>query len=156
MNHFDKHIFGRPVIVLIIVAYKVVWGLTEGVLGTLLIFSNRLITAELLEDPQDLFANWLLKSAHFDVSTAARFGGVLIFLGALKFLLAAGVWFGSWRARRYLIVFLCLVTAYATIDLIFHFTALRGFTLISDLAILVYLYKFLPYHLKHSVAGVAK
>lgn len=150
MNYHDIHIFGRPLGTLVIVFYKVLWGIAESIAGLLLIFSKSLIAGELIEDPQDLFVNWLLRSVHFNPTTAVHAGGLLLFLAAIKFLLAAGVWFDSWRMRRYLIIFLCLISAYALYDLFTHFGILKLFTLGSDLAILIYLYEFLPYHLGHA------
>lgn len=148
MNDRGIHFFGRPIGVMAVVVYKALWGLSECASGLLLVFSGRLISGELAEDPQDLFVHWLLQGVHFNPSTAAHVGALFLFLGAIKLLVACGVWFSSWRIRRILIIFLCVVVAYATFALATNFSALKLFAWLSDLAILFYLWRALPKHLR--------
>lgn len=142
------HIFGRPIGLVIAALYKAAWGMTECTSGLLLMFSGRIISGELVEDPQDLFINWLLHSANFNPLTAAHVGSLLLALGIIKLAIAAGIWFGSWKTRRVLILFLSIITAYAVFDLAEHFNILKTIAFFSDLIILLYLWKFLPKHLR--------
>lgn len=55
---------GRPIGMFLIVAYKGFWGMAEIFAGILLMLSRRLVGGELAEDPEDLFANWMLAHLH--------------------------------------------------------------------------------------------
>lgn len=139
--------FGRPPGLVLISAYKALWGLTELAVGTVLIFSRRLVTGELAEDPQDLFLNWLLARVHVDYHAAAAAGFVLLALGAIKLVLAAGIWSRSRRFRQAALMFFAATALYGAYHLSVRFSMTAAFDLLADLLILLYLWKFLPRHL---------
>jgi len=142
------HPFGQPLGLVLIVAYKAIWGLTELLAGALLIFSKRLISGELAEDPQDLFINWLLSHFNVDYRAAAYTGIVFIGLALAKLVLAAGIWSRSWRFRQAALVFFSAIAVFGAYHLSVKFTALKLFAVLADLSILFYLWKVLPRHLR--------
>lgn len=141
------HPFGRPMGLVLIVAYKAVWGLLEVAAGFLLIFSRGLVATELAEDPQDLFINWLLSHFKVDFGVAATAGAVFIGLGLVKMILAIGIWYRSWRFRLAALVFFAVIGLFGVYELSSKFTALRLAAVAADLLILYYLWKILPKHL---------
>lgn len=148
MTRQDTHIFGRPPGLALVAAYKALWGTAEIFVGLLLLFSTAIIRGELAEDPQDLFMNWLLHGLHFNSATSVQIGAVILLLGAVKILVAVGLWFISWKLRRLLIAFLLVITSFAAGELAARFSLLRLGTLAADAFVLVYLWKFLPRHLQ--------
>lgn len=161
------HIFilGRPLSLVLIVAYKTVWGLVEAALGTGVLvvvatwqhvgrnaWVHALVQKELSEDPHDALISWFL--AHDSTSSRhilVQIGIVLLVLGVLKVVLAVGVWRRSWLMRD---IFMILLTIGAVIGLAAlgrHFSALRLTTLVLDLLVLYYLWRVLPKYLHHEV-----
>ena len=153
MKKNGVHIFGRPIGLILLVIYKVVWGWVEIMVGSLLVLSQKIVRGELDEDPQDTFINGLLHRFHFDPITTAHYGWLFLALGAVKLLLAAGLWYSSWLLRRVLMVFLGVIGAYALFDLARHLTVVRVITLAADIAAFFYIWKVLPKHLKHRHAS---
>ena len=147
MTDRGLHIFGRPIGLVLIASYKMLWGFLEVVAGFLIIFSARLLAGELVEDPQDLFINWLLAHIEINQRAATEIGYTILGLGAIKVIIAAGLWYRSWRIRRALIIFLSMVTAFALYQLGARFSILRVLTFLIDVSILFYLWKILPHHL---------
>jgi uncharacterized membrane protein len=136
----------------VVIFYKLVWGISECIIGLVLLTSRGFINKELSEDPQDIFANWALNQIHLNPTTTRNFGILMIILGIAKILIAAGVWHSSWKMRHFLMWFLSIITLYALGDILIHYSDLRLFTLCSDLAILFYLWKILPSHIRHHEA----
>ena len=143
------HVLGRPVGLFAIIVYKLLWGVTELGFGMLAIFSAVLIRGELAEDPQDIFVNLLLNVTHMTPGTTAHFGVLFLVLGLTKIGIAVGLWFRSWRMRKYLLVFLGIVTVATVVDIALAWGWIKAFALIADVLVLCYLWKRLPRHLHH-------
>lgn len=142
------HFFHRPLGLLLIILYKALWGALEMLIGTVIFFSPTLIARELAEDPQDLFANWFL--AHFSsIPTNAFYLGLFVMsLGAIKVMLAVGLWYEAYFVRTIGIVFFLIIGLYACYDVTFHFSPIRLAALFMDAVILFYLWRILPHHFK--------
>lgn len=139
------HIFGRPVGLVVLASYKAVWGTAEAVIGSVGIFSSRLISHELTDDPQDLLANWFL--TNIGVARARQIGTVILVLGIIKIALAFGVWYRSWFIRHAALAFFSVVAVYGLYENIFHFRLLSLGALAMDLFFVFYFWKILPKHL---------
>lgn len=151
--------FKRPWGLILIVAYKGIWGLVEIILGlgTILLggiirqaaaseFVHDLVTRELTEDPQDVFVNWLL--AHLKwLDFSVYVGAGLIFLGLVKLALAVGVWYRSWTVRDIGVVFFSGVAVYGVYELAADFSFFKAIALFLDMLILFYFWHMLPKHL---------
>ena len=142
----QSHLFGRPIGLVAIAAYKLVWGAMEIGAGVLLVFSQRLITGELAEDPTDRFARWLLSHTWFDYTRAAHLGILFILLGAFKILLFFGIWYRSMHFRYAILAVSAGVAAFGAYELIVAFSAYKLALLVAEAFIVVYLWKILPTH----------
>jgi uncharacterized membrane protein len=149
MDSSDRgiHVFRRPLGLVLFALYKGVWGTLEVVAGLLVLFSYQIFSRELIEDPQDLFVNWLFN--HLGVEQAERVGAVIILLGGVKILIAIGLWYRSWRIRKVALVFLGAAALYALYEIASHFTVFRLAALGMDLVLIYYFWKILPKHLRH-------
>jgi uncharacterized membrane protein len=147
MKGEGAHAFGRPLGLVLIAAYKGIWGMLEMLAGLLILFSYKILVGELAEDPQDLFARWVLSHASVTYTSTLEVGAVLIALGAIKVLIGIGVWYRSWAIRNLALAFFLLVAAYGLYDLWSHFTILKALAVVADLVIAWYFWKILPHHL---------
>lgn len=141
------HLFGRPPAFLLIIAYKALWGIAEVILGTLILFSWKIITRELGEDPNDLFLNWLLVHLPFGQKQALPLGAAVLTFGAVKLALAIGLWFHPKLTRQLGIIFLSgagFVGTYATLR---SYSVFKAMALAFDISILLYFIFVLPRHL---------
>jgi uncharacterized membrane protein len=143
----ETYVYGRPLGLALLAFYKGAWGILEILAGVLVLFSHRIFSGELTEDPQDLFANWLF--AHLGVNQARQLGAVIILLGAVKIAIALGAWYRSWRMRNFALIFFSAAAAFAAYEIISRFTLFRLGALIMDLFFLYYFWKVLPKHLLH-------
>jgi len=143
------HLLHRPMGLVFMVAYKGVWGILELIAGLLLIFSSRLIAAELTEDPQDLFANWLIGRFHFNISGGVWVGVIVSLLGIGKLILAFGLWHQSRLVRNFGVVFFTGLAVFGTYEAISHFSYFKIAALVVDVFILYYFWAVLPKHLRH-------
>lgn len=141
------HIFGRPIGLVLIALYKGIWGTTELVAGVLLFLSVRLLTRELIEDPQDWLANWLL--AHTSITHQKVFEAsvVVMVLGISKIILAIGLWYRSFVLRKWLIWLFSALLVFGTYHSLVHFSWLKIGALLADLLVLYYLWKIFPRHI---------
>ena len=153
--------FKRPLGLILIVAYKGVWGLVEIILGILaLIFSSvirhvaasnfihELIARELAEDPQGIFINWLAThdpSGILQRSISLGFG--LVILGVIDCGIALAVWFRSWLIRDIGIVFFSAVAIYGITSLSVDFSLFKLLAIILNLLVLFYFWQTMPKHL---------
>lgn len=156
-------IFGRPLSLALLVAYKTLWGLLESVFGLGLLvavfslqhlagsrFVHALVTKELSEDPHDAFIGWFL--THDIMSyrhVMAEIGVVLLVLGVLKIVLAIGVWERSWLMRDIFMILLALGGLISLVALARHFSTFRFATLALDVLVFYYLWQVLPKYLHH-------
>ncbi len=148
------HVFGRPFGLVLLIAYKLLWGSVEFASGILIFFSYRLITRELLEDPQDLFSNWLLQHFHLSYRGTIELGLLVSTFGLGKFVLGLGLWFRIKKIREFAMFFFSLIAAYGAYHLITRFTLLKFAAELMDVFIIVYLWKVLPKHLRdQGIAG---
>jgi hypothetical protein len=139
--------YGHPLGVLAIVLYKAVWGSLELVSGILLILTRKLVSQELLEDPASSLFRLLLSRVYVSDSRVIRTGVVIVLLGIVNLLIAAGMWYRSWKLRNAMLTFFALVLAYGTEHLILHPTWLLAGGVIADGLIVYYLWFMLPKHL---------
>jgi uncharacterized membrane protein len=142
------HFLGRPLGLVLLALYKSMWGATEMVAGVLLFFSHKIFARELIEDPQDLFVNWLF--AHFGVKQAEQMGGIILLLGAIKIALGWGLWYRSWAVRKIAIIFFIGAGFYALYEASIHLTVFRLAALCVDIFLIYYCWKVLPKHLRHN------
>jgi len=150
-EHRGWHFRGRPLGLMLILGYKAVWGMFGVAAGTLTFFSSNFIANELIEDPQDLFLNWLLEHAHVDTGGLKKIGAFFILVGTVNLILAAGLWYRSWKIRNVMLVFFLAVTAYGVYHLSEKTTVTNAAFVLIDLLISFYLWKILPKHLKVDV-----
>ncbi len=147
-GHGDRHVLGKPVGLALIVGYKGLWGMIEVVAGILVLLSYRYVTRELIEDPQDMLATWLI--SHFDVTKAASFklGSLIIAFGIGKLVLAAALWHWPWTARRFAIGFFCLIAVFGGWHLLTApFSWVTEAAVLVDVFIIWYFAAILPEHL---------
>lgn len=147
MKHIDleRHYFDRPLGLLLIIGYKTLWGLSEIATGTAFLFSYRFLTGELLEDPQDLLANWFL--THLTKPQTITLGEVFLALGVIKLILAVALWFRLKYIRLLGLLFFGSVGAFGLTHLAFHFSWQTLVGLLLDLGALLYFWRILPNHL---------
>jgi len=146
-GHQGWHFRGRPLGLMLILGYKTVWGIFEVGAGLLAFFSSRLIMNELIEDPQDMFLTWLLAHAHVDTSGLRKIGIFVVIVGITNLILAAGMWYRSWKIRNVMLVFFAAVTAYGLFHLTEKPTVPNAAFVLIDLLITFYLWRLLPKHL---------
>jgi XTP/dITP diphosphohydrolase len=158
IEKFNQY-FRRPWGLILIVAYKGIWGTVEIILGAgALILSHFLRQAsasqfilnffsdELAQDPQDIFVNWLM--AHIAWLNFSLYVGVgLIIFGLAKLVLAVGVWYRSWLMRDIGVVFFSGVAVYGVFELAVAFSFFKTAALFLDILILFYFWHMLPKHL---------
>ena len=142
-----RHYFGRPVGLLFIIFYKACWGLLEMVSGVLFFFSDRLLAHELIEDPQDMFANWVLTQFSWSRHTGFPLVLLLILFGASKIALAVCLWFRWWWIRPIGLILFSFVAFFGLLYLPTHFSAFGIGGLALDVAIFFYFLLALPSHL---------
>jgi uncharacterized membrane protein len=158
LEKLEKY-FKRPMGLVLIVAYKGIWGLVEILLGLgAVIFSGALhevaksdyvhglILRELAEDPQDIFVNWLLAHVRW-FDSAIYIGWIFVALGLIKVGLAVGVWYRSWAVRDIGIIFFSGVAVFGIYEIASNFSFLKFVVLLLDIAILFYFWQSLPKHL---------
>jgi Predicted membrane protein len=145
-NDSGEHIFGLPFGLVLIVAYKGIWGVVELLGGILVFFSHAILAGELTEDPQDIFANWVF--AHLGVADARRIGSVIILLGAIKLAIAIGIWYRSWWMRKAALIFFCAASIFGLYEIITAPTLFKVGALIIDLFLIYYFWKVLPKHFR--------
>jgi uncharacterized membrane protein len=137
----------RPLGLILIVAYKAIWGTLEIAAGISVGWVPSLLEARLADDPQDQLANWLVAHAPLDPAhiRAATFG--LIALGLLKWVLAVGIWRRSWLVRDLALLVLGVAGVFGLVSLAAHATWFRLMVVVTDLLIVLYIWRFLPRHL---------
>ncbi len=141
------HFRGRPLGLVLIAAYKGLWGTVELLAGFLVLFARAIMAKELIEDPQDILANWVF--AHLGVGDARRIGAIVIVLGMIKIALAFGIWYRSWLVRNIALAFFAVAGFFAVYELTADVTAFRMAALGADLFMIYYLWKVLPKHYRH-------
>lgn len=146
------HLFGRPVGLVAIIFYKAIWGILELAAGVALILSNRFLVHELIEDPQDLLARWVLthlQLSHHDLWT---FSAIVIGFGFMKLLLAACLWKRLPLVRELGLLVFTLVGLFGGYHLILHFSWVTLGAVLMDVLSLLYFWFILPKHLsKHAL-----
>jgi len=138
------HIFGRPPGLIAIITYEAALGLFQAVSGVLIFFSYRLISGELIEDPQDRFLNLLI--SHFSYNSSIKLGALLIVLGLTKLALAVGLFFNAKVTRVIGLLFFGGVAVFGIYHLTLRFSAFELFVLAIDMFILWYFWRVLPKH----------
>lgn len=143
-------VFNRPPGLVAIFFYKLITGIGDIILGFLFLFTiNGYVTKELAEYPQDEFISFFIHGLRFRPETSVSVGNLFIFFGTLNLIIALALWYRSHTMRKILIGFLAMVTSYAFVVVIFHFTFFKAFCFLADFAILIYLWKIIPHHFNH-------
>lgn len=158
IEKFNQY-FRRPWGLILIVAYKGIWGTVEIILGSgALVLSHMLRQAsasnfilnffsdELAKDPQDIFVNWLLAHVSW-LNFSLYVGAGLIVFGLAKLVLAVGVWYRSWLIRDIGVVFFSGVAVYGVVEMAINFSLFKTIALFVDILILFYFWHMLPKHL---------
>lgn len=158
LEKLDKY-FKRPAGLILIVAYKGIWGLVEIILGSVaLILSyfvrhvatsrtiQEWIAKELSEDPQDIFINWLLSRGGW-LHDSISLGWILIIFGVVKVAIAVGIWRRSWLVRDVGIVLFSGAAVFGAYEIAGNFSFFKLIILAFDIAILFYFWQSLPKHL---------
>lgn len=138
------HILGRPPGLVAIIIYKATWGAIETAAGILVFFSYRLMAAELLEDPQDRFLNWILN--HLSYRGSLKLGALFVILGSIKLILAGGLLYHAKLTRQLGIAFFSGVACFGLLHLTTKFSWLEAGVLTVDVVILYYFWRILPRH----------
>ncbi len=154
MKRRGLHIFNRPLGLVLITAYKIIWGLVECALGLFAFWSASIFIGELAEDPQDIFVNFIIHHTPFSIGGAIHTGVLLFILGGTKLAIAYGLWYRSWRIRKFLLIFLSVVTLFTLFDFALAWTFFKAFALLCDFLVLYYLWRILPRHLHDHDVGV--
>ena len=160
LSSVERKIFGRPWSLFFVALYKGIWGLAEITAGTLLLFAKYFllrtglvdwvqnwIAGELADDSQDFFARWLLGLVTtIDYRVVVHVGILIIALGVIKVVIAAGIWFRSPTLRKIILAFLTLATAYGIWSVVVKFSFFNAVILLTDIGILLYVWHILPKH----------
>ena len=151
-----------PTSVIIIALYKGIFGVIEIILGGVLAvgsifthtlfstnFIQTLIQNELLEDPQDFWANlFVAHNINFGLKISLQIAGFVIVLGIIKLLIAYAVWFRSERVRKISMVILGFLAVFAIYSIFIKFGIFKIIGLAIDLYIFYYLWKIFPKYLR--------
>jgi len=143
------HFYHRPLGLMLIIAYRAIWGFIELCAGIAIIFSKKIIARELLEDPEGLVTSWLVTRVHLDARALMELGVIIATIGIIELILAAGLWYRSYAIRNASMVFFGILGIYALYHVLHRFTPLRLIALVVDALTLYYLWKVLPKHFKH-------
>ena len=144
MNEREPTVADRPIGLTLIVLYKALWGGIEILAGLLVFFSYRLVAGELLEDSQDLLANWLLSHIHISSAGATRIGSLIVLLGILNLAFAVGIWRRSRLIQEVAMTFFILIFFFGLYRLAVDFRVLKAVAVALDGLIVYYLRKSLP------------
>ncbi len=146
-QRLGAHIADRPVGLLLVMAYKGVWGLVEVASGLFFFLSKGYLAAELGDDPQDQLANWIISNIEQYHIDTHMLGAIFIGIGLTKLLLAACLWFRFAAIREIGLAFFSLVGFYGLYRITVHFSYVTLFALFLDLCSLYYFWEYLPKHL---------
>lgn len=141
------HIADRPMGLLLIMAYKGIWGIVETASGAFFFLSQGYIAKELAEDPQDQLANWLLSFIEKNSIDTHILGSIFVGIGFTKILLAICLWYRFSAIREIGIAFFSLIGVYGVYHISTRFSFITLFVLLLDLCSLYYFWKILPTHL---------
>ncbi len=160
-----KH-FHHPVSMMVVIILKGLAGAVEICIGLSLLLiagigsymsahidiANLIIqitAKELLEDPNDWLANWLLnQDPTFLIKAGLYTGLILLMLGMVKLSIAIGIWYRSWTIRNAAMVILIISNLGMLYELAMDYSVIKTIALIIDLLILLYVWMILPRHLR--------
>jgi uncharacterized membrane protein len=138
---------GRPLGIVLIVFYKLVWGMTELLAGAFVHKAPAVVRAKLAQDPQDQLANWVLAHTNLQPEHLRAITLGLLAAGLVNLVLAGGLWYRSWVVRDVALWVLGLAGLLAVIALLSTFTLFRLSLLVIDVLIVWYLWRVMPAHL---------
>lgn len=156
-------LFGKPLSLILLVIYEGLFGLVKIIFGLSLLLESYLVKAsvsnqlfqkiiekELAEDPQDVFAHWVLGQSLAN-TTIIHIGWLLIILGLINFIIAVGVWFRSWAIRNFGVFFFATIGIFGIYEIFFvKFSSLGFVGLAIDVFLFYYFWKKLPRYLERT------
>lgn len=152
----------KPLSLKLIIMYKFLIGIAETLSGVALAgggaaafiasrfidpaaITKALASGELLEDPNDLFANWIVSQSPTSLfHTALNLGLLLLFIGGIKITIAIALLLRSKRLHIFAVLLVALLTLFSILDILLHTTALRAVALAIEVITLFYLAKEVP------------
>ncbi|MFA5130533.1 MAG: DUF2127 domain-containing protein [Patescibacteria group bacterium] len=147
LKDHSAHYFDRPLGLVLIIAYKFIWGATEVYIGILLMFSYPIFSRELAEDPQDLLAHAFIRNLHFSKETLIQIGSLFLSFGIIKVLLAACLWLRLRYIREVGLVVFIATGLYGLGHIVSAFSWVTLAGLVADATFIYYFWKILPKHL---------
>jgi uncharacterized membrane protein len=103
----------------------------------------KIAAGELAEDPQDAFLRWFF--AHIGLlDVISHLGWILVLLGAVKIIIALGVWSHSRKFIKFSLIVFTATVLFAIYDVSVRFSWLELSAVVIDAGIIAYLFKTLP------------
>ncbi len=134
-------------LLILIIVYEAIHGILEIASGILLLFSFRIVSSELAEDPQDILANWVLHHTHLTQTGSLTIGAVLVFYGLAKLVVAMCLWFKIYLVREIGLFVFGLIGIVGLYRLSFHFSWFTLLGVAMNTVTLYYFWDTLPKHL---------
>ena len=147
LRDHSKHYFDRPLGLILIIGYKLIWGSAEMMIGWIVMHSYNILTRELVEDPQDLLARTILSRFQFSHGDLVQIGSIVFGLGLMKVLLAACLWVRMRYIREVGLVIFSATGLFGLYHLLSHFSWITIMALCADFIFIYYFYAILPKHL---------
>ena len=146
----------RPLGLVLIVVYKLIWGVLDVLAGAFLHKAPALLHAQVVADPENQLARWILRHTSFEPAHIRAMTLGLLAVGIGKLVLAGGIWYRSWLIRDLALWVMSLGGLVAMGAMLHHFTLVRLVVLAIDLVIVWYIWRMLPRYLpprgEHAVA----
>ena len=141
-----RHLFHRPIALVMVVAYEIVAGFLEVCGGMLLYYHSQLIANGSIEDPPDKFLTAAFRHLHLTSHASLQAGIFLGLLGLGKFILALALWYRIYVIREIGILLFGLLGLFGLAQLVHAFTWFELLFWVVDVLVLLYFWKVLPKH----------
>jgi uncharacterized membrane protein len=147
LRDHSVHYFDRPLGLLLIIAYKLLWGSAEMMIGWIVMHSYNILSQELVEDPQDLLARTVLTQFHLTPHDLTQIGSIVFSFGLMKVLLAGCLWMRVRYIREVGLVIFSTTALYGMYHLFVRFSWITVIAVCADFVFIYYFYQILPRHL---------
>ena len=157
----DVHVWGRPMTLAALVAYEGGTGILNVIFGlAVLLVTNGywhiaplaalkdLVMRELVEDPQDVFFNWV--AGHFPQishDASLHLAWIVIIFGLVKVGIASGLWYRPQAARKAAVAIFSAFAIFGFVSLSASFGVWKLAALLIDMFFIYYFLVQLPHHL---------